>query len=53
MKSNKSDKNLTKQVRIDAGLHRLLKLKATNAGVSIKTCLEGYLAELLEVNASG
>lgn len=47
MKSQQSDKNLTKQIRIDAGLHKLLKVKAANAGVSIKTLLEGYLVELL------
>ncbi len=49
MKKLQSDKNSTKQVRIDAGLHQLLKIKATRAGVSIKTLLEGYLAELLAV----
>ena len=45
-----SDKNITKQVRIDAGLHTLLKLKATKQGTSIKTLLEGYLADLLGVD---
>jgi len=50
MKSNKIDKNLTKQIRIDSGLHQLLKIKAANAGVSIKTLLEGYLADLLAVD---
>ncbi len=49
MNSNKIDKNSTKQIRIDAGLHRLLKLKATDAGISIKTLLEGYLADLLAI----
>lgn len=44
------DKKLTKQIRIDAGLHQLLKLKATKAGMSIKTLLEGYLADLLAVD---
>lgn len=47
MEKLQSDKNSTKQIRIDAGLHKLLKLKATNAGMSIKTLLEGYLADLL------
>ena len=44
-----SDKNLAKQVRIDAGLHHLLKLEAAKRSMSIKTLLEGVLAELLEV----
>ena len=38
-----------KQVVIDAGLHRLLKIRATEAGQSIKELLEGYLADLLSV----
>lgn len=53
MESGKSDKSLTKQVRIDAGLHRLLKIKASSAGMTIKTLLEGYLADLLEVKGEG
>lgn len=47
MKSHEIDKNLTKQVRIDGGLHTLLKIKAASAGVSIKTLLEGYVIDLL------
>jgi len=43
-----SDKNLTKQVRIDAGLHRLLKIKSSDLSISIKTLLEGYIAEGLK-----
>lgn len=50
MKKLLSDKNSTKQIRIDAGLHQLLKIKAAKAGISIKTLLEGYLAELLAVD---
>ena len=49
MKKRQSDKNLTKQIRIDVGLHQLLKVKAARAGMSIKTFLEGHLAELLAV----
>lgn len=51
MKSKQSYKNLTKQIRIDAGMHKLLKLKATEQGTSIRECLEGYLAELLAIDA--
>ncbi len=47
------DKKTTKQIRIDAGLHKLLKLKATTAGMSIKALLEGYLADLLAVDNRG
>lgn len=49
LNSKKSDKNSTKQVRIDTGLHQLLKIRASRAGTSIKTLLEGHLAELLAV----
>lgn len=50
MKKLQSDKNSTKQIRIDAGLHQLLKIKAAKSGISIKTFLEGYLADLLAVD---
>ena len=49
MKSKQSYKNITKQIRIDAGVHQLLKVKAAKSGMSIKTLLETYLAELLAV----
>lgn len=50
--SRKIDKNLSKQVRIDTGLHRLLKIKSAKAGVSIKTLLEGYIADGLKEETS-
>ncbi len=53
MKKLQSDKNLTTQVRIDTELHRLLKIKAAQSGMSIKTLLEGYVAEILEKETSG
>lgn len=46
------DKKLTKQIRIDTGYHTLLKIKAAKAGVSIKTLLEGYIADILENETS-
>lgn len=49
MKSQQSDKKPTKQVRIDAGLHQLLKVKAAETSTTIKELLEEFLAELLEV----
>jgi len=45
------DKKSTKQIRIDIELHRLLKTKAAKSGTSIKTLLEGYLAEMLAVES--
>ncbi len=50
--SRKIDKNSTKQIRIDAGLHRLLKIKASEHSMSIKTLLEGYVAEGLKEETS-
>lgn len=49
MKSRQSDKKKTKQVRIDAGLHKKIKIKAANENTHIKTLIEGCLADLLEV----
>lgn len=49
MKKLQVDNKLTKQIRIDTGYHTLLKIKAAKSGVSIKTLLEGYLADLLAV----
>ena len=43
------DKKTTKQVRIDAGLHRLLKVKAAESEMSVKDLLEDYLADVLAV----
>ncbi len=45
------DKKSTMQVRIDAGLHHLLKQKAAAEKTTIKVLIEGALAELLKVNA--
>jgi hypothetical protein len=45
-----SDRNPTKQIRIDAGLHKLLKLKAANEGVTVKSVLEDYLADILAID---
>lgn len=47
--NRKIDKKTTKQIRIDIGLHELLKSKAKKRSMTIKTLLEGYLAELLAV----
>jgi predicted HicB family RNase H-like nuclease len=44
-----SDRRTTKQVRIDVGLHRLLKIKAAESNTTARQLLEGCLAELLAV----
>ena len=46
------DKKKTMQVRIDTGLHQLLKVKAAKSGMSIKTLLEGCLSDLLAIDNS-
>ena len=48
--SRQIDKKSTKQVRIDKELHKLLKIEATKSGESIKSFLEGILADVLAVD---
>jgi predicted HicB family RNase H-like nuclease len=47
MTNRQIDKKVTKQVRIDMGLHQLLKIQAAKDGMSIRTLLEGYVADIL------
>lgn len=47
------DKKTTKQVRIDSGLHQLLRIKAATENTSIKSLVEGALAELLAIRTEG
>lgn len=49
MKSQQSDTKTTKQVRIDAGLHKLLKIKAAESSTTIRALMEECLVELLSV----
>lgn len=49
-KCQQSDKNSTKQVRIDSELHRLLKVKAAEQGETLKSLMEDALGELLAVD---
>lgn len=51
--SQQSDKNKTKQVRVDVELHRLLKIKAAAEKTSIKALIEGVVADILEVKWTG
>ncbi len=49
MENRQVDEKPTKQVRIDAGLHQLLKIKAATQKTTIKVLIEGALAELLSI----
>jgi predicted HicB family RNase H-like nuclease len=49
MKKRQSDKNKTKQVRIDVELHRLLKIKAAEEKTTLRALLEQQLADMLGV----
>lgn len=44
------DRKSTKQIRIDAGVHQLLKVYASQSGVTIKALLEDYLSDLLAID---
>lgn len=50
MASRQIDKKSTKQVRIDAGLHQLLKVYAAESKLTIKELLEDCLSDLLAVD---
>jgi len=41
------DEKNTKQVILDSGVHKLVKIKATEAGETIRAFLEGILADIL------
>lgn len=47
MENPQNDTKLTKQIRIESELHRLLKIKASEERISIKTLLERYVWEVL------
>ena len=47
--SRQVDKKPTKQVRIDRELHRLLKIRAATEKTTIKSLIEGAIADILEV----
>ncbi len=50
--SKQVNKNPTTLVRIDAELHRLLKIKAATEKTTIRRLIEGVLADLLSVKGS-
>ena len=43
----KVDKKKTKQVRIDTGIHKQLKVEAAKSGRSIKSLLEGATVDIV------
>jgi len=45
--SRQSDTKTTKQVRIDAGLHKMLKVMAAEEGRTLKSLLEECLVEYI------
>lgn len=49
--SQQSDINKTKQIRVDAGLHKLLKIKAATEKTSIKALTEDILAEVVKLGS--
>jgi len=53
MENRQIDRKLTKQIRIDTWWHRFLKTKAAMSGMSIKTLLEGHLAEIYKDETAG
>lgn len=50
-KSKQIYRETTKLVRIGAGMHHLLKVKAAESSTTIRELLEECLAELLEVKS--
>ena len=47
--SRQIDKKLTKQVRLDYGVHRFVKIEAAKSGKTIKSFIEGLLVGVLSV----
>lgn len=45
MKNRQIDTKSTKQIRIDAGWHKLLRIEAAKGALTIKELVEGYFAD--------
>lgn len=43
-----SDKKVTKQIRIDIGMHKILKIEAAKRLESIRELVEGYVVDGLD-----
>jgi len=50
--SKQVDKNITKLVRIDAGLHHYVKLEAVKRSTTIRALIEEGLAEVLSIKTN-
>jgi len=50
MKSKQIYQKKTKLVRLDYGIHRLVKIEAAKSGESIKSFIEGILGDVLTVD---
>ena len=53
MKSRQIDKKRSKQVRINAGMHRLLKIKSAECGRSLGGLIEDSLLDFLSIDNNG
>lgn len=51
-KSRQIDTKLTKQVRIDAGWHQLIKIRASERNISIKELIQEGFEEQFAVNGT-
>ena len=47
MKSKLIDQKTTKQIKIDVGLHRLLKIESAKSGKTLRELVEGSIVELI------
>lgn len=47
------DKNITKQIRVDEGIHHLLKTMAVEQKTTIRSLAEDCFSELLAVEKAG
>ena len=45
LKNQQLNKNKTKAIRIDISLHKLLKIEAAESGETLRSLIEGYIAE--------
>lgn len=48
MDNRQIDKKVTKQVRIDTGMHKLIKIEAAKRGETIRQLVEAYIYEGLD-----
>ena len=49
-KRQKKKKRITRQIRIDVGLHRLLKIAAAEEGLTVSKLADEFLGERLRIH---